>query len=461
MDSTLNNTTAVTNPNLISQMPLTPRHWWIELVSSMEQIIGAAQSTIVGIIIPLLNMILHPELSAAVQGLIGAAGLIGIALGAAVIGPLSDKQGYLGWFRACAVIVIIGSLVALITPNPWVITAGLFISGLGVGGGYSLDSSYISELMPDRSKSLMVGAAKASSAIGFLLPAVIAIFILKADPSPASWRWMVFMLTAMGVLTLLMRIRWAESPGWLLGKGRAEEALAAAHFFYGPKAEVKQIPPKNNGGKVSMDILFKGQNLKRVIYSGIPWACEGLGVYGIGVFLPVLVMALGLDSSHATGIPKVINSVEVTAIINFCILPGFILGLLWVNKLNHAAMLTWGFIGSAAGMGLLLAAYLLHWPIWVSIAGFVIFELALNIGPHLITYIIPAAIYPVELRGAGSGIADFLGKVGAIVGVYLMPILLKSGGMKLVLIVTIAVMALGALVSAIYSRLLGLGNKKH
>ena len=124
-------------------------------------------------------------------------------------------------------------------------------------------------------------------------------------------------------------------------------------------------------------------------------------------------------------------------------------------------MLTWGFIGSAAGMGLLLAAYLLHWPIWVSIAGFVIFELALNIGPHLITYIIPAAIYPVELRGAGSGIADFLGKVGAIVGVYLMPILLKSGGMKLVLIVTIAVMALGALVSAIYSRLLGLGNKKH
>ncbi len=461
MTSTIQNSSSQTNLNLISQMPLTPRHWWIELVSSMEQIIGAAESTIVGIIIPLLNMMLHPELSAAIQGIIGAAGLIGIALGAAVIGPMSDRQGYLGWFRACAVIVIIGSLIAMITPNPWIITVGLFVAGLGVGGGYSLDSSYISELMPDRSKGLMVGVAKAASAIGFLLPAVIAIFILKADPSPESWRWMIAILTAMGVLTLAMRIRWAESPGWLLEKGEAEKALKAAQFFYGPKAEVKQLPAKTSGAKISMVTLFKGENLKRVIYSGIPWACEGLGVYGIGVFLPVLVMALGLDPSHSSGIPKVINSVEVTAIINFCILPGFVLGLLLVNKLNHAAMMTWGFIGSALGMGLLLAAFLLHWPMWVSIAGFVIFELMLNLGPHLITYIIPAAIYPVELRGAGSGIADFLGKVGAIVGVFLMPILLKSGGMKLVLIVTISVMVLGALISAIYSRLLGLGPQKH
>lgn len=458
MTSTVS-TQSSNNPNLISQMALSPRHWWIELVSSMEQIIGAAESTIVGIIIPLLNMMLHPELSAVVQGIIGAAGLIGIALGAAIIGPLSDRQGYLGWFRACAVIVIIGSMVALLVPDPWLIIGGLFIAGLGVGGGYSLDSTYISELMPDKSKGLMVGTAKALSAIGFLLPAVIAIFILRAYPSPESWRWMVGMLTAMGVLTFAMRIRWAESPVWLLGKGRQAEALKAAQFFFGPKAMVKELPAKKGDSRVSMAALFKGENLKRVIYSGIPWACEGLGVYGIGVFLPVLVMALGLEPEHITGIPRVINSVEVTAIINFCILPGFVFGLIFVNKWNHAAMMTWGFIGSAFGMGLLLVAYLLHWPIWVSIAGFAIFELTLNLGPHLITYIIPAAIYPVELRGAGSGVADFLGKVGAIVGVFIMPILLRSGGMKLVLIVTISVMVLGAVISVIYSRLLGLGPK--
>lgn len=445
------------NPQLISRMSLTLRHWWIELVSSMEQIIGAAQSTIVGIIIPLLNMLLHPELSATVQGIMGAVGLIGIAVGAAVIGPLSDRQGNLGWFRACAVIVIVGSLITMLSTSPLVISIGLFVTGLGVGGGYSLDSTYISELMPARYKGTMVGMAKASSAIGFLLPAVVAVFVLHVDPHPSAWRWMVGVLTALGLITLAMRIHWAESPRWLLGKGRREEAEKAARFFFGPDAQVMDLPaPAGAAAKVSVSQLFKGENLRRVIYSGIPWACEGLGVYGIGVFIPVLVMALGLEPGHLTGIHKVLNSVEVTAVINFSILPGFVIGLLMVKKWNHASMMTWGFIGSAAGMALLLASYMLHWPMWVSIAAFMFFEITLNLGPHLITYIIPAAIYPVELRGAGSGVADFLGKLGAILGVFFMPMLLRTGGMTLVLIVTIAVMLVGAAVTIIYSRLLKL-----
>ena len=81
--------------------------------------------------------------------------------------------------------------------------------------------------------------------------------------------------------------------------------------------------------------MFHGENLTRVIFSGIPWACEGLGVYGFGVFLPVLVMALGIESSTVTGMPKVIDSVAVTAVVNFFILPGFVLGLLIMNRCNH------------------------------------------------------------------------------------------------------------------------------
>ena len=42
----------------------------------------------------------------------------------------------------------------------------LFIMGFGVGGGYSLDSDYISEIMPRRWRLFMVGVAKAMSAVG-------------------------------------------------------------------------------------------------------------------------------------------------------------------------------------------------------------------------------------------------------------------------------------------------------
>ena len=76
----------------------------------------------------------------------------------------------------------------------------------------------------------------------------------------------------------------------------------------------------------------------------------------------------------------------------------------------------------------------------------------MQITPHLITYIIPARIYPVSDRGVGSGIAALFGKVGAVAGVVLMPMLLHWGGMSLVLSVSGAVMLIGAGVSVVYGR---------
>ena len=443
----------------VQDLPLSGRHWYIVLVSSMEQIIGATLSTVVGIIIPMLNMLLHPELSATVQGLMGATGLVGIALGSAVIGPLGDREGYLWWFRLCAILIIIGCLAASIAPNPVVICCGLLIAGFGLGGGYTLDSEYISELMPDKWRSFMVGVAKASCSFGFLLPAVFAVVMLRIDPSPEVWRYTLWFTAGLGLITLLMRIRWTDSPGWLMAKGRFLQAQDAAKSFFGKNVGYCR-PTVNVGSGAKSDFasLFKGRNLLRVIYSGIPWACEGLGVYGIGVFLPVLIMALGIDNSSAEGITKIIHSVELTAVINFCIIPGFVIGLLIVDRMNHATMLWTGFVGAAFGMALLLMAHLLHWPVWVSIGSFMLFEIMLNAGPHLVTYIIPTVIYPVSDRGAGAGIASFLGKTGAIVGVFFMPMLLKAGGMTLVIIVTISAMLAGAIISIIFSRLLGLNK---
>ncbi len=47
----------------------------------------------------------------------------------------------------------------------------------------------------------------------------------------------------------------------------------------------------------NFDAKIHNGELRKVVLSGIPPACEGWvwGVYGIGVFLPILVMALGLE----------------------------------------------------------------------------------------------------------------------------------------------------------------------
>lgn len=437
---------------LLKDMPLRRADYRIVAVSSMEQLIGGALSTVIGVMLPMMQLTLHPELPSWLQGLLGAMGLIGIGIGSLLIGRISDDKGYLLTFRLCPVAIMLGSLICLFFPNLVGLIAGLLIIGIGVGGGYSLDSAYISELLPEKWRLFMVGVAKATCSIGFIGAAVVCALLLRWHPDPKYWNTMILVIFVLGLITLLLRIRWAESPKWLLVKGRKAEAQKATEYFLGKDVQIATtVEPQPKAAKFSVK-----DNLSRIIFSGIPWACEGLAVYGFSVFLPVLVMALGIESSHTVGIHKIIDSVWVTAAVNFFILPGFIFGLIMMRKVNNVKMLYTGFLFSAVGLVLLLASYLLKWPVAWMILGFVIFELALNAGPHLITFIIPSRIYPVAELGVGNGIAALIGKVGAVGGVILMPILLELGGMTLVLGVSAGVMLLGAVVGMVYGKILKL-----
>ncbi|MBD5553026.1 MAG: MFS transporter, partial [Desulfovibrio sp.] len=87
----------------VSEMRLTRRHWLIFAIASLEQLIGGALSTLVGIMIPLILLLGSPQITAFEQGILGAAGLFGIALGSLFMGQIMDAIGYLFLFRLCPV----------------------------------------------------------------------------------------------------------------------------------------------------------------------------------------------------------------------------------------------------------------------------------------------------------------------------------------------------------------------
>ena len=199
-------------------------------------------------------------------------------------------------------------------------------------------------------------------------------------------------------------------------------------------------------------MLFRSRkNVRKILFTGVPWACEGLGVYGIGIFIPILIMSLGIDyvSPTAPRMAHIVNSVEITILLSVFMTVGFGMGLAVVRRYYHVSMQTYGFIGSAAGLGVMLAAYQLHWPAWISITGFVLFELFLNAGPHLITFILPSQVYPVIDRGSGVGLSAAIGKFGAVLGAFFIPVMLKHWGCGAVIAVSVVVMLLGALVTGI------------
>lgn len=448
----------------IQDAPLTLRHYFIVAVASLGQLIGTGLATLVSVIIPLYQINAHPELSSFMQGLIGAMDLIGIMVGSVILGKLSDKYGYLFFFRFCPLLICGSAVISLVLPSLGTLIACLFIMGVGIGGEYSLDSDYISELMPAKWTFIMVGGAKASSALGNIGVAAVCFFIIKDWTDPSLWPRLMWIIIAISALMVILRIRFWQSPKWLLAHGKAKEAEIALRKFLGPDivlSKDESIKENQSSGNEEVKVvskkdslfLFIKDNWKKVIFTGVPWACEGLGVYGIGVFLPILVMALGIEhlSGHETLIMHVASSVEITLWISCIILPGFILGLFLINRMNGGKIQWLGFLFSGISLLLLLLAYRFHWPSWISIISFMAFELFLNMGPHLMTYVLPPKVYPVEVRGQGTGLAASIGKLGAVLGVFFIPILLKAGGSTLVLTVSIIVMFIGGLVTYFFN----------
>ena len=180
-----------------------------------------------------------------------------------------------------------------------------------------------------------------------------------------------------------------------------------------------------------------------------------IATYGVGLFTPAILGAIEIFGRTRGITAHDFALAEGSAIIDLFLLVGFLLGVWMVPRFGRIRMQAVGFAGMAVGMFMLLAAVgltnsNLHIPL--VFAGFILFNLLMNAGPNSTTFTLAPILFPTQLRGTAGGFAAGVAKLGATLGVFLLPILKEKFGVPSVLGIVSAVSLLGLVVTLILRR---------
>ncbi|MBP7950169.1 MAG: MFS transporter [Verrucomicrobiales bacterium] len=145
------------------------------------------------------------------MGYITAAFLLGAAAGGLVFGWLGDR---IGRVRAMVLSVLAYSLFTglnYFAEAPWQLALFRFIAALGMGGEWSLGVALVMEAWPQDKRPLMAGLIGAASNAGYVLIAVLGLFVqITTD----SWRWVMLVGAAPALLALFIMQKVPESASW-------------------------------------------------------------------------------------------------------------------------------------------------------------------------------------------------------------------------------------------------------
>ena len=443
----------------LADVPMTTMQWRIWWLATAGKFFEGMVIFMTGVALPLI--VLEFSLSPWQKGLVGAAPLFGILVGATALGGLADHYGRRVMFifeMLLFAAFLIG--VALSTSFLWLVVF-LFGMGAALGCDYPTAHLVISESIPSKNRGSLVLGAFGFQAVGALAGTLIGYLILRSSESLADWRMMYSTAILPAVLVLIGRFFIPQSGHWLVVRGRLSEAehamsrLLSRRPKYPHRIQLKTPElPADADHKPGLHKLFKKKNRRATILASVPWFLQDLGTYGIGIFTPTILAAtIGSTSANSRNLAEVIHSdmlaAKGAALIDILLIVGLLAAICLADRIGRIRLQIFGFIGCA--VGLLIAALSLHFSgsaqIFLIFAGFMLFNFMTNLGPNAMTYLLAGEVFPTHIRGAGAGFAASVAKIGAVLTAFFFPILLKDIGTSALLYSLVAASLLGAWVT--------------
>jgi putative MFS transporter len=330
----------------------------------------------------------------------GTVFFVGMLVGAFAFGRLADRIGRRPVLMAAVVIDACFGVASSFAPEFGWLLALRFLTGVGVGGTLPVDYTMMAEFLPSDRRGRWLVLLESFWAVGTLLLALLALAALRWGDD--AWRVIFFVTGVPALVGVVLRMRVPESPMYLHRSGRPEEARAVLERVARTNGRSVAIPSllPDSPAKKSLAALFSAGLRRRTLALLLAWALISVAYYGVFVYLPVKLGAVGFGFMRGQ---------EFLILLALVQLPGFALSAYGVERWGRKPTLVGFLLLSAAGC----LCYSFGSATWLVVGSTLLMSFAL-LGTWGALYAFTPEVYPTDLRASGMGMAGAVARFGGL-----------------------------------------------
>ncbi|WP_100623249.1 MFS transporter [Candidatus Coxiella mudrowiae] len=428
----------------LDEQKLNRLHWRMVVTAGIGFFTDAYDLFVIGVVTALLMPLWH--LTANQITLLNGASLASAAFGAIIFGWFADKWGRKKMYGVEVFILFVGALLSAFSLSfTWLLISRILV-GIGIGGDYPTSAVVASEYANRKNRGFLVLLVFAMQAVGLIVgPLFASLLMICHIPHPYIWR----ILLAFGALpaasVFYLRRKIAETPQFLLSKQTPLEVSRIVSDLAGHTNEIRvtavvPMPEK----------LFSSKWLKCLLGTAGAWFLLDVALYGNGVSSVLIMNAI---SPHAS----LLKHTLLSALIFLCFaVPGYFFAATYVDKIGRKFLQIMGFAIMALCYLLIAGIPSIRQilPLFIGLFGISFFFI--NFGPNATTFLIPSEIYPTHIRARAHGLSAAIGKAGAFIGAFFLPLILKSMGLRFTMIFVAIASLLGIFASFLVPEMKGI-----